>query len=174
MPPAYERARYLSPSDVRFWRNDLDQLCARVAEDGDHVDVLVFRTRPITDPNRYVSLRVGARPSEQREIGIIRNLDALAPDQRRLVREELTKRYFIHLITRIRAIREELGFLYWTCDTDKGERQFALPRWDQRSVFRAAKGVWVITDTDGTRYEIPALKQLDAASRALFRRYIYW
>ena len=136
--------------------------------------MLVYRTCPITDPNRFISIRVGRTQSEQREIGIIRNLNGLSPDQRRLLAEELFKRYFIHLITRIRSVRDELGYLYWDCETDKGRRQFAIPRWDQRAVYHGASGCRVITDLEGSRYEIPDLDALDTASRATFYRYIYW
>jgi hypothetical protein len=174
MTEAYEGIRFLDVPDIRFWRNDLGQLCATL-DDGTVVDeVLVFRTCPISDPSRYISIRVGATPTRQREIGLIRNLNALPPEQRRLLAEELAKRYFIHLVARIRTIRDELGYLYWECDTDKGTRQFATPRWDQRSVYTGANGCRVITDVDGSRYEIPDLDELDATSRALFHRYVYW
>ena len=174
MSDVYERIRYLNATDIRFSRSDLGQLRATLADGTVADDVFVFRTRPITDPNRYIAIRVGATHSQQREIGLIRNLNALAPDQRRLLNEELAKRYFIHIITRIRSIREELGFLYWQCDTDKGPREFAVPRWDQRMIATAGEQCRVITDVDGNRYEIPDLSRLEAASRAIFLRFIYW
>ena len=174
MDDAYENIRYLSTSDIRFSRADLGQLRATMADGTVLEDVLVYRTSPITDPARYISIRVGATQSEQREVGLIRNLKALAPDQRCLLNEELAKRYFIHIITRIRSIRHELGFLYWQCDTDKGPREFAVSRWDQRMVSTAGERCRVITDVDGNRYEIPDLSRLDAPSQAMFYRYIYW
>jgi len=174
MAERYEGIRYLSAGDIRFYRNDLAQLCARLADGAVLEEVLIYRTRPIADPKRYISIRVGATQSEQREIGMIRNLNALAPDQRRLLNEELDRRYFIHIITRIRVIKEELGFLYWDCETDKGRREFAVPRWNQSKVVEAEGGGRVITDVDGNRYEIPNLDKLDADSRSRFLRYIYW
>jgi hypothetical protein len=174
VPDSYRGITYLSPGDIRFWRNDLGQLCATLPPKEDIEDVLVFRTRPISDPHRYISVRVGATPSQQRELGVIRNLNSFATDQRRLLVEELAKRYFIHIITRIRSIREELGFLYWDCDTDKGPRVFPVPRWDQRMVATTASGCRVVTDVDGNRYEIPRLEDLDNPSQAAFLRHIYW
>ena len=171
---AYHGIRYLGVRHIRFWRNDLGQLSATLDDGTELEEVLVYRTCPITDPSRYISIRAGATQSEQREIGLLRNLNAFPPDQRRLLTEELTKRYFIHIITRIRSLRDEMGYLYWQCETDKGPRQFTTARWDQRAVYRGARGCRVITDLDGSRYEIPDLGQLDPASRALFHRYIYW
>ena len=170
----YQGIRYLSVRDISFWRNDLGQLCATLDDGSVIEEALVYRTCPITDPDRFISIRVGATQSEQRELGLVRNLNSFPPEQRRLLKEELAKRYFFHIITRIRTLREELGFLYWEVETDKGPRQFIIPRWDQRAVYHGASGVRVITDVDGGRYEIPDLDRLDPASRAAFLRYIYW
>jgi len=170
----YHGIRYLTPDEVTFYHNDLGQLCLRLADGSDSQEVLVFRTLPISDPHRYISIRVGATASEQREIGILRDLKALPADQRRLLTEELDRRYFIHIITKVRSIREELGFLYWDCETDKGRREFAVPRWNQGKVIETHTGGRVVTDVDGNRYEIPDLAALDAESRARFLRYIYW
>ena len=174
MSDRYEGIRYLGAGDIRFSRNDLQQLVAKMADGTVHVDVLVYRTRPISGPHRYISVRVGATQSEQREIGLIRNLDSLAPEQRRLVNEELAKRYFIHIITQIRVLREEFGYLYWEVDTDKGPRQFPTSRWDQGKLVNMGDGLHIITDVDGNRYEIPNVEKLDPDSRARFRRYVYW
>jgi len=174
MADRYEGTRYLGPGDIRFFVNDLGQLCATLAEGKELKEVLVYRTRPISDPNRYVSVRAGTAASEQREIGIIRNLDAFAPDQRRLLKEALARRYFIHIITEIHSMREEFGYLYWDCETDKGRREFPTARWDQSKVVHAGNGCMIITDVDGNRYEIPDIEALDADSRARFFRYIYW
>jgi hypothetical protein len=174
MEERYEGIRYLGPGDIRFSRNDLGQLRAVLRDGTTHEDVLVYCTRPISDPKRYISIRFGATQSEQREIGLIRNLDALAPDQRRLVSEELSKRYFIHIITRIHSMHEEFGYLYWDCETDKGRREFPTARWDQGKVIHVGDGCHIITDVDGNRYEVPDVESLDAEGRAYFRRFIYW
>ena len=174
MPDRYEGIRYLGPSDIQFTRNDLSQLRAKLSDGTVYEDVLVYRTRPISDPSRYISIRVGATQSEQKEIGLIRSLESLAPEQRRLLKEELAKRYFIHIITRIDSIREEFGYLYWDCETDKGRREFPVPRWDQSKVVHVGDGCHMVTDVDGNRYEIPNLEELDPDSRFRFNRFIYW
>lgn len=174
MSERYEGIRYLAPAEIVFHENELGQLCARLSDGTELRNVLAYRTRPISDPDHYISIRVGATATEQREIGIIRSLDALAPGQRRLLKEALDRRYFIHIITQIRNMREEFGYLYWDCETDKGRRQFPTARWDQSKCVHAGNGCHIITDVDGNRYEIPDLEKLDYESRARFRRYIYW
>jgi hypothetical protein len=174
MAERYEGIRYLGPTDIRFHVNELGQLRATLGDGTELADVLLYRTRPISDPDRYISVRVGATATEQREVGIIRTIASLGPDQRRLAKEALARRYFIHIITEIKALREEFGYLYWDCETDKGERQFPTPRWDQSKCVHAGDGCHIITDVDGNRYEIPDIEKLDFDSRARFRRYIYW
>ena len=174
MSEKYEGIRYLGPGDFALSLDDLGHLCATMADGERHQHVHVYRTRPISNPNSYISLRVGETPSEQRELGIIRHLDPLPIGERRLIAEQLDLRYFVHTITHIRSIREELGFLYWTCESNKGTRHFAVPRGDPRSVVTANDVCRIVTDIDGNRYEIPDLTRLDATSRALFHRYIYW
>ncbi len=174
MAERYEGIRYLAPGEVIFYQNELRQLCARLSDGTELRDVLAYRTRPISDPERYISIRVGATATEQREIGLIRGLEALSPGQRGLVKEALDRRYFIHIITEIRAMREEFGYLYWDCETDKGPRQFPTARWDQSKCVHAGNGCHIVTDVDGNRYEIPDIEKLDSDSRVRFRRYIYW
>lgn len=174
MADKYEGIRILGPADIRFHYNELGQLRATLADGTELDEVLVYRTRPISDPDRYISIRVGATATEQREIGLIRTLAALLPDQRRLLKEALDRRYFIHIISQIHALTEEFGYLYWDCETDKGRRQFPTARWDQSKCVHAGNGCHIITDVDGNRYQIADIEKLDAESRARFRRYIYW
>jgi hypothetical protein len=174
MADRYEGIRYLAPYDIHFYLNDLGQFCLRQPDGTELTDVLVYRTRPISDPDHYVSIRVGATSTEQREIGLIRDVNALAPEQRRLLKEALHRRYFIHIVSEIHALREEFGYLYWDCETDKGRREFPTARWDQSKCVHAGNGCHMITDVDGNRYEIPDIEALDAESRSRFRRYIYW
>jgi hypothetical protein len=174
MAERYEGIRYLGPADIRFHLTPLDQLRATLGDGTELAEVLVYRTRPISDPDHYISVRVGATATEQREVGIIRTLAALGPDQRRLLHEALDRRYFIHIITEIKAMREEFGYLYWECETDKGLRRFPSARWDQSKAVHAGNGCHIITDVDGNRYEIPDVEKLDPDSRVRFRRYIYW
>jgi hypothetical protein len=174
MSDRYEGIRYLGACDIQFSTNGLGQLCATLADGTELTDVLVYCTRPVSDPKRYISIRVGVTTSEQREIGLIRNLDALVPDQKRLLLDALGRRYFIHIIHAVRSLREEFGYLYWECETDKGLRQFPTARWDQTKVINPGDGSAIITDVDGNRYEIPKVDNLDPENRARFYRLIHW
>ena len=174
MTEHYQSIRYLNPGNIHFFVNEVGQLCAKL-EDGTVVeDVLAYRTFPVTDHSRFISIREGATLSKQHEIGIIRNLNDFPHDQRAMVKEELAKRYFLHIITKINSITVDLGYMHWDCETDKGPCEITIQRWNQRMVYEAPSGCRVITDVEDNRYEIPDLSQLDAASQGLFRRFIHW
>jgi len=173
----YQPIRYLNPAKLQIMEHD-DGL--RVVVNGDEIydHVLAYACFPISNPRRYISLRVGVRALDQKEIGVIRNLDQFSDDQRRLVRNALSKRYFLHTIATIYKIREEFGYLYWDVETDKGRREFPVHRWDQNRIreFDGPNGEvgWTIIDADKNRYEIPDIRQLDNTSRSVFYAKIHW
>ena len=86
---------------------------------------------------------------------------------------ELSLHYFVPRITRVRAVKEEFGFLRWTVETDKGPKEFVM----RNSVVHYAREIapdhWLLIDVGQARYEIPDLERLDAASQRLVRRYLY-
>jgi hypothetical protein len=173
----YRPIRYLNPARFQVMEHDQG---LRVVIDGEevHDHVLAYACFPISDPRRYISLRVGVSALDQKEIGMIRDLSQLTDGQRRLVSNALAKRYFVHTIAEIYTIREEFGYLYWDDETDKGRREFPVKRWDQNRVreFEGPNGEigWTIIDADKNRYEIPDMRKLDSASRSIFYAKIHW
>jgi len=128
---------------------------------------------PITDAEKYVSFRVGPTKGEEVEIGMIRDLSELDEDQQRLVRRELRKRYFLHVIHKMLSVKEKFGFIYIEAETSKGFRKFAL-RYEYNRVQEYSEFGRVILDTDENRYIIPDLRLLSDEEYKAFTRYIYW
>jgi len=174
---AYQPIRYLDPARLEISMHDEG---LRVVVDGKEVydHVRAYACFPISNPHRYISLRIGVTALEQREIGIVRDISHLPDPQKKLIQEALARRYFLHIITKIYRLREEFGFLYWDAETDKGRRNFPVRRHDQGSVreFEGPGGKvgWTIIDSDRNRYEIPDIDALDAASRRIFYSHIHW
>ena len=128
---------------------------------------------PITQDGAYISLRGGETKGEEREIGIIRHLNELDDDQRRLVRRELNKRYFTHVVRKLISVREQFGFIYFVAETDKGKLEFAI-RYEYNRVQEYGEHGRMLLDTDDNHYVIPDLRALTADERKRFTRYIYW
>ena len=163
---------FLDPKKVRVERMALGGLSLEL--DGEiHDHLRVYRSFPLSRPNEYIAIRVGDSELEQREIGQIRDLNALSPGDRELIAEELQKRYFIHTVEKIISIREDMGYFYWVVETDKGTQEFPVPI-RTKYVFPIGQRGRLISDVDGNRYGIPDLEALDSHSRSVFQRYIYW
>lgn len=166
---------YLHPDDVIFERRG-DTLSLTLA-DADSPTGTTFYPRvtlrscfPVSENTRFLSVRDAG---DEAEIGIIEDWTALSPVSREAVALELDLHYFVPQVQRIHEVREELGFLYWTVDTDKGPQEFVM----RNSVIRYAReivpGHWLLIDVNDARYEIPDIGALDTQSQKLAQRFLY-
>jgi hypothetical protein len=128
---------------------------------------------PATNPNDYISLRVWNRDGSEQEVGILRQLDHWPQDAQTLVREALSRRYYLQTITGIDQIRLEMGHLSITARTDHGPRRFTM-RWSQSHVQDFGERGKVLLDLDDNRYLVPDVEALPPRERDLFQRYVYW
>jgi Domain of unknown function (DUF1854). len=87
---------WLDPKQLRFFK-EKGILRLTIGEERSYWKVQVYRCFPLTDPNRYISVR----DAMNREIGLIRDLSELSQDSRKVVEEELERRYLVPVITRI-------------------------------------------------------------------------
>jgi hypothetical protein len=122
----------------------------------------------------HVSLCVrDANTEDQDEIGIIDDWSALQEEDRQAVAAELGLYYFVPLIQRVVAIKEEFGFLYWTVETSRGIREFVMRNSIVHYAREVAHGRWLLIDVNQARWEIPNLDALDSHSQKLVRRSLY-
>lgn len=122
----------------------------------------VRRAFPLSKPREFLSLQ-GA---DGKEIAMLRDLDGVEPDSRRLLDEELDRRYFTPRIKRIDALRLEAGMWRFNVATQRGPTEFFVRNWRDSAV-EIAPNRWHITSVDGGRFEIPDLAALDAGSLRL-------
>jgi hypothetical protein len=169
---------YLRPEQVRFERRG-DTLALTVMEwDGPQAGVrhyprVVLRSCfPVSEGGAYLSVR-DASDEQEAEIGILEDWTTLDEEDRQAVAAELGLYYFVPKIGRVHQVKDELGFLYWTVDTDKGPREFVM----RNSVIRYARevspGHWLLIDINEARYEIPDVDKLDRASQRWVRQFLY-
>jgi hypothetical protein len=162
---------YLNPEELSFTR-DGDTLSLTLADGTRYPRVALRCAFPVSDNTVHLSVR-DANTEEQVEIGIIEDWRLLREPDRQAVAAELSLHYFVPRITRVRAIKEEFGFLRWTVETDKGPKEFVM----RHSVVHYAREIgpnhWLVIDVGQARYEIPDLTRLDASSQRLVCRYLY-
>ena len=111
---------FFDPKGIHFMRHG-DTLSLTHTENNIsvHYPRVVLRSCfPVSDGKVFLSVR-DATDGKQIEIGLIEDWSKLAPEDREAVTTELNLHYFVPKIQRINAITEELGFLYWSVDTDK-------------------------------------------------------
>jgi hypothetical protein len=128
--------------------------------------VQVARAFPLSMPDQYIGLRDAA----DKDIGMLPTLEGLDAESRKIIDEELTRRYFLPVIQRVITVKEEYGITTWEVDTDKGRHTFMVQNL-RESVWEMVPGERaIITDKDGLRYEFPDIQRLDAKTMHVLSR----
>jgi len=135
----------------------------RVILDDRCVPSAVFkRVFPLSIPTDYLSIQA----SNGEEIAILKDLEAVDPESREMIEQELDRRYFTPGIQRIDLVRAEAGMWHFQVATQRGAADFYVRNW-RDSAQEIAPGRWQIHSVDGARFEIVNLEKLDERSRRL-------
>lgn len=120
--------------------------------------------------SRYCGQVRNAFKRRPKEIGVVRDIQKIDPQSRKIVEEELEMMYFIPKITRINRIRSERGSYKWMVETDRGEREFDVRHREDIRIIESNRVI--VKDVDGNRFEIPNYSRLDSHSRSMLERYM--
>ena len=104
------------------------------------------------------------------EQAVIRDLDSLPKDQRKIIEECLAEYYLIPRIVKILNTTEKFGLITLDTETDRGPARIEI-----RNLLYGFKQVGnrlLLRDSNDNRYEVPDLRQLDAKSRHLLDNFI--
>ncbi len=101
---------------------------------------------------------------------MIRSLGDLDRDARKLMVEELRKRYVTPVITEITSISDKFDIVQWEVETDRGPKTF-VTHGLYDSLKETADGL-IVTDMENNRYEIHDSSQLDSPSAAILDKRI--
>ena len=122
----------------------------------------VYLTFPLTNPEEFISIREA--DEKAKEIGLVEKLSDLAADQQEMLREQLKLRYFMPVITKVLDVKDEYGYAYWNVVTTFGACRFTT-QMSGEAVINLSDARLMVTDIDGTRYEIPDFYQLGVMER---------
>jgi len=170
--PDPTKVRFLTPDMCRIHLGTHGALHVTVAEERIYGGVYAAFAFPVAHPEGYISL-IHTAGGEGMEIGIIRDLNDFPEDQAALVRQALARRYFIHIVHRIRQIGWKYGYVAVEADTDKGPVSFMM-RWQHDRALDYGRNGKVLIDLDENRFLIPDIEAMSSREQADFRRYIYW
>lgn len=123
------------------------------------------RAFPLSDPDHYIGFLDGAG----KDMGLIHDPSLLDPESRKVMEEELEKRYFVPLVERVLNVKEEYGTVYWTVETDRGEKEIIVRNLRDNLLELSSSRV-IITDVDGNRFEFPDINKLDGKSMGIIMR----
>jgi hypothetical protein len=132
----------------------------------EHVGAEPVRTFPITDPRHSISIC----DADGNELVWLDSLDDVPAAQRQILEDELSRRHFLPIITRVSRVEGASEPTVWEVETDRGPTRFNLK--SEEDVRRVAGHRVLIVDAHGVRYLIPDLRDMDANSRRWLERYI--
>lgn len=154
----------LSSDEIELRPETMGTLKLVVKKDGatkEYSGVEVKLAFPMTGGSKMVSFR---EPGGK-EIGLLKDADALDHESSQALQQALGLAYFVPVITKIHSIIEEFGVTRWKVETDRGPRTFDVAT--RQDVRPLGQGRYLIRDVDGNRYEIRDTEALDPASRSL-------
>ena len=164
------------PTNIRLFRSEVPgDVTVRATVDDPAIGpprswrrVQVARAFPLSKPNQYIGLRDAA----DKDVGMLATLDGLDIESRKIIDEELTRRYFLPIIQQVYSVKEEFGITTWDVETDKGRRSFFVQNLRESFWEMVPRQRAIITDKDGLRYEFPDLTRLDAKTLNVLSRVI--
>ncbi len=143
-----------------------DQLYLRFDGDHESVPVSALLAAPLSEDRKIISI---VHKKDRKELVLLKTLDRLDESGRKLLRDEIQRRYFLPQIEKINDVNIHLGDYYWDVITDRGSRKFLLrsPAINMRWV--GSKRI-ILCDSDGIHYDLDDFDSLDKDSRKLLER----
>ncbi len=160
---AMPEARYLDPSKLRVTL-PAESAGASIQIIGeDAIPNIKFRQMlPLSQPNTYISLQ----DSDKKEIGVLKSLDGLDGESRKIVEKMLDRQYFTPKVLIIKSLKPEGGMWHFIVDTTRGEAEYYVRNW-RDSAHEISANRWLVHSVDGQRFEIPKVDEMDANSQNL-------
>jgi hypothetical protein len=155
----------LEPARLQFKRNG-SKLQMIIAGEEEYKTVSVVPLFPLSESGNWVSVL----DDEGRELGIIEELGKLNAENRRIILDELHRRYVLPRIQKILSCKEKFELVQWEVETDRGVKEF-LSRNLRENIQQPGQNRLILTDVDGNRYDIPDFQLLDKKSQNLLERY---
>jgi len=161
-----EEIIWIGPAQFN-WQFAHGRLQVRGSEEEEWKDVSIFRLFPLSDPEAWLSVV----DKDNKELGIIRELHGWPHEPLALIREELNRRYLVPQILRVISCRDQFDFHMLEVETDRGPLRFNVRR-QQENIQRPLPHRVMLIDTEGNRYDIADINQLDEESRRLLEERI--
>lgn len=156
---------FLDPQNASF-KETPGKLLSLKNGDKDYPRVTLNCSFPHSAKQQYISVR----DPDNKEVGMIKDLDDFDMDTQTLLKKHLSFRYFCPVIQKILSLKEEFGYTFWETETTEGVCRFVIRR-DGKSTGTFGKEI-LIVDVDGNRFVIPDVTKLSEKEYKQIELYI--
>ena len=137
-------------------------------EDRCYLEVRPSWSAPVSQPGKFLSLLDG----KDNEIMLLPDgLEGLDKEARKILENEVQKRYLIAQVLKILHAHSEFGSTYWTVETDRGKREFVTQSLQENAQWHGPNHL-VLVDVDGNSFEIRDTTALDPDSQRLLQKMV--
>ncbi len=158
--------RALKGSGVRAWRPDgATHMRFEVIDDRVVLSARIRRLFPLSHPDIHLAIQ----DREGNEVGILESFEGLDADSRRIIEEDLERRYFTPILSRLDEVESQKGMWRFAGQTQRGPAEFWVRNWRDSS-HELSPNRWQILSVEGQRYEIEDLEALDDRSQRLLEQ----
>ncbi|HYF49797.1 MAG TPA: DUF1854 domain-containing protein [Planctomycetota bacterium] len=149
----------LAPSRLTMSRSETGQVLAVLG--AVKTPVRVCRCFPWSQPGQFISLR----DEKENEVALIRDLNELDEDSRRVLEGALAEAGFMLEIERIESAEEIYEVRHWKVHTRQGYRTFQtkLDEWPRE----VPGGGYLLKDIAGDLFHIPSPETMDEKSQGI-------
>jgi len=139
----------------------------------DHKHVILRRIMPMKEPFSYISVA----DHENKEIAILKSVDELPEDQRKIVVAELDNRYYSPEVIDVDSVQDKLGYVYIGLKLrNKQGKEYhknCAVKDVSRNIRMLSSNSVIIFDVDGNRYVISDLTKLNRQSMRKLDAYLF-
>ena len=109
---------------------------------------------------------------ENKEVGLIYNIDDFGPDAVELLKTEINRKYYSPVIAEIHSVKERYGFSYWKVRAEDGRTLNFTMQDTFGKIIRIGDDSAILVDVDGNRYTIKSILELDKKSYRKIELYL--
>ena len=152
----------LDPNVAQF-KNENKFLTLVLNEDGEEKKYdRVFLHRAF--PHELLWEYISVLDDENKEIGLIYNVEDFDADTVSLLKTELERKYYSPIIITIESVKERYGFSYWNVITSDGKKMSFTMQDTYRNITHTGDDTLLLLDVDGNRFTIESVAALDRKS----------
>lgn len=150
---------YINSDEARITRQGIALVCVEFYSGEKLENLEPRRLFPVSGLTKYITLL----DKDGNEKAIIRNINNLMPESKKVIEECLEQYYLVPKILKVIDTTEKYGIIKWIVNTDRGNKFFEI-RNRNHDIKVLYDGRILIRDSDDNRYEIPDYKNLDKKS----------